>query len=296
MKEKNNKKCNSNEELKVSVKLALYNPKEKAFLLLKRKEGNKTWGFVGGTIDEGEKISETIAREIKEEIGEDVKYSVGDIVYAKRRKAQDTCNGEYIKIAYLAIYKNGEIKFSEEHTKHEWVDAEKITKGKYTSWVKETVQKALEQIKLRESEERLQRCLADFDNYKKRQIEQQKEFVEYASEGVISDMLPVLDNFHAATEHIPEGEADNPWVTGIMFIQQQMEKIFEEKGITKIDINIGDEFNPELMEAIKNNNKDELTENAVIEKIAQPGYRIGEKILRPARVVLKNNEKSKEEK
>ncbi|HIP49934.1 MAG TPA: nucleotide exchange factor GrpE [Candidatus Pacebacteria bacterium] len=277
--------CEEVENLKVSIKLVLHDPKTNKFLLLKRKDGKKTWGFAGGTVNGDENISNTLVREVEEEIGDGVKYSVNGIVHAKRRAAQSGC-GEYIKIAYLATYEDGEITLSEEHTKYEWVDAERVKKGKHTSWVKETIQKALEKIESIESVERLHRCLADFDNYKKRQIEQQKEFTKYASEGVISDMLPVLDNFHAATGHIPDGEADNPWVTGIMFIQQQMEKVFEEHDVTKIEVSVGDEFNPNIMEAVKNNDE-KLDEHATVEKIAQHGYKIGEKVLRPARVVLK---------
>ena len=277
--------CKEVENLKVLIKLVLHDPKTSKFLLLKRKDGKKMWGFVGGTVGGDEDISNTIVRKVEEEIGDGVKYSVNGIVHAKRCAAQGGC-GECIKIVYLATYEGGEISLSEEYTKYKWIDAKRVKKGKYTSWVKEVIQKVLEKIESIESVERLHRCLADFDNYKKRQVEQQKEFTKYASEGVISDMLPVLDNFHAATDHIPDGEADNPWVTGIMFIQQQMEKVFEEHDVTKIEVSVGDEFNPNIMEAVKNNDE-KLDEYATVEKIAQPGYKIGEKVLRPARVVLK---------
>lgn len=279
--------CKNATDIKVSVKLVLYDPTEDKFLLAKRKAGKKTWGFIGGTIDDNENLPDTLMREVEEEVGADIQYSVNDIVYAKRRKAQSGC-GEYVKIAYLATYEGGDIILSEEHKKYEWVSADKIAKGKYTPWVKECVQKALIRIEQMKGLEGWQRTLADFDNYKKRQVEQQKEFTKYAAEGVINDMLPVLDNFHAATEHIPEGEEDNPWVTGIMFIQQQMDKVFEEHNVTRIEISVGDEFDPMTMEAIKNNDKDEtLDENAKVEKIVQQGYKIGEKVLRPARVALK---------
>ncbi|MEA3323186.1 MAG: nucleotide exchange factor GrpE [Patescibacteria group bacterium] len=278
--------CEEADNIKISTKLVLHDPETNKFLLAKRKSGKKTWGFVGGTINGSESLFDTLAREVEEEIGSGVQYIIDDIVYAKRRKAQDGC-GEYVKIAYLATYSGGEIILSEEHKKYEWVDAEKIAKGKYTPWVKECVEKALVHIEQMRGLDGWQRTLADFDNYKKRQAEQQKEFTKYAAEGVISDMLPVLDNFHAATDHIPEGEADNPWVTGIMFIQQQMEKVFEDNGVSLIEVKIGDEFDPTVMEAIKENEDAQTNSNASVQKIAQPGYKIGEKVLRPVRVVLK---------
>lgn len=285
--------------LRVSQKALFYNEENQEFLILKaakNKEGRPNhkewmklygpWDLPGGHIDESEDDLKTaLVREIGEEVGVELDENnvlcKAEILYNKKAQNQ----GVYV--IYLARY-SGDIELSEEHVEYLWASAEEILKMKDVKpWIKDSIKKALEQIESNESVERLHRCLADFDNYKKRQAEQQKEFTKYASEGVISDMLPVLDNFHAATDHIPEGEADNPWVTGIMFIQQQMEKVFEEHDVTRIEVNIGDEFDPLTMEAVKNDDEDELTEDAKVEKIAQPGYKIGEKVLRPARVVLK---------
>ena len=275
----------------VSTKAVLYDANDEKFLLVQRKS-NKEWGFVGGTIDGNEELEEALKREVVEEIGDDVKYEVSDVIYARRRRNRKY-NLDYIKIAYLAEYKGGDIVLSKEHIKYDWVSGEDIKNGEYSDWVKNSVSKALERIESRESVERLHRCLADFDNYKKRQAQNQKEFTKYATEGVISDMLPVLDNFHAATEHIPEGEENNPWVTGIMFIQQQMDKVFEEHNVVKIEVKVGDEFDPGIMEAIKDDKNEELNENAKVKKVAQPGYMIGDKVLRPARVVLENDKTAK---
>ena len=284
--------------LRVSQKVLFYNKENKEFLILKaakKKEGRPRhvewlknygpWDLPGGHIDEDElDLDKAFAREIQEEVG--IEFSGKrdlcsvELIYNKKAEHQG------IVIIHLAMY-SGDIELSEEHVEYLWASADEILDMKDVKpWIREAVEKALEQIESNESIERLHRCLADFDNYKKRQVEQQKEFTKYASEGVISDMLPVLDNFHAATGHIPDGEADNPWVTGIMFIQQQMEKVFEEHDVTKIEVSVGDEFNPNIMEAVKNNDE-KLDEYATVEKIAQPGYKIGEKVLRPARVVLK---------
>lgn len=136
------------------------------------------------------------------------------------------------------------------------------------------------------------RAVADFENYKKRQAESAKEFAKFASLNLILQILPVLDNFHASTAHVPEGQKNDPWVTGIMHIQKQLEKVLEDNGVAEISVKEGDEFDPEMHEAVSNNqetrNNDQATEEAKnkISKIIQRGYKIDGKVIRPARVVV----------
>jgi 8-oxo-dGTP pyrophosphatase MutT (NUDIX family) len=132
-------------KFQVSIKIVLHNPKNDTFLMAQRMS-TKEWGLFGGTIVGDENIAETLVREVKEEMGSAVIYNVGDIIYAKRRriKGQD----DFLKIAYLATYKGGKIILSQEHSKCEWVRAEKIIKGQYTDWVKESIAQAQNCIKL----------------------------------------------------------------------------------------------------------------------------------------------------
>ena len=131
------------------------------------------------------------------------------------------------------------------------------------------------------------RCQADFENYKKRQAEAQKDLIEYSTETVIYQILPVLDNFHASTDHIPEDQKNNPWVTGIMHIQKQLEDVLKDNGVEEIKVEVGDEFSPHIHEAIINDQETKTKEgkNKIL-KVVQKGYKIGEKVIRAARVVV----------
>lgn len=135
-----------------------------------------------------------------------------------------------------------------------------------------------------------QRCQADFENYKKRSAESQKDLIRYATQSIILEILPVIDNFHASTGHIPAEQKDNSWVTGIMYIQKQLENIITENGVEEIEIKVGDNFDPIYHEAIEDKEcatcKTEHKYKNKIKKVLTKGYKIGDKVIRAARVVV----------
>lgn len=131
------------------------------------------------------------------------------------------------------------------------------------------------------------RCQADFENYKKRQDENQKELGQYLKEGLLLELLPVIDNFHASTDHIPEEQRESPWVVGIMHIQRQLETVLADNGVSEIGVKEGDEFDPHVHEAIEDSKKDgKSDEKECIKKVIRKGYRMGERVIRPARVIV----------
>ncbi|MFA7209335.1 MAG: nucleotide exchange factor GrpE [Parcubacteria group bacterium] len=135
------------------------------------------------------------------------------------------------------------------------------------------------------------RCQADFENYKKRQAESQKDLIRYSTQNVILQILPVIDNFHASTGHIPEDQKENPWVTGIMYIQKQLEQVLTDNGVIEMETKIGDNFDPARHEAVEDRecksckSKDYKFKNK-IKKIVTRGYQMGDKVVRVARVIV----------
>ncbi|MEI6587831.1 MAG: nucleotide exchange factor GrpE [Candidatus Moraniibacteriota bacterium] len=163
---------------------------------------------------------------------------------------------------------------------------------------KKDIKKFFKKVEKKESKEDeyllgWRRCMADFENYKKRQQESQKSIGEYLKEDSALQIIPVIDNFHSATEHIPEEQKNVPWVVGVMYIQKQLEDVLKENGVTEMEVEVGDEFDPNLHEAIASNQKDEAEEGAEkkdlenkIKKVVLRGYKLDEKVIRAARVIV----------
>lgn len=132
------------------------------------------------------------------------------------------------------------------------------------------------------------RCQADFENYKRMQAESQKDIYKYAAENVVMQIIPVLDNFHMATDHIPEDQKDGGWVVGIMHIQKQLENVLAENGVEEIPTKVGDEFDPTIHEAIEDGRQEtgNSEQEDKIAKVVMKGYKMGEKVIRPVKVIV----------
>ena len=126
-----------------------------------------------------------------------------------------------------------------------------------------------------------QRAKADFINYKKEEMGHLEEVARYGSEDLIKDLISVMDNFDLALRTI---EKAGPVEKGIYFIRTQIEDILKKRGLEKIDIKEGDEFDPAIAEALAEVASDK-SHGMVVEVIEQ-GYRLHEKVLRPARVIV----------
>lgn len=132
----------------------------------------------------------------------------------------------------------------------------------------------------------LKRLQADFENYKRRQTESQKELGGYLIEKLVLDIVPVLDNFRAATMHVPAEQKESPWVVGIQYIEKQLETVLMENGLTLVEPAIGEPFDPSKHEAIESEEAEGETTNTIT-KIHQKGYQLGTRVIRPAKVAVK---------
>ncbi len=275
--------------------VVIYNKDLDKFLLVKEKgiEGESgNWQFIGGRItNEFNNLQEDLISKIEKSIGKEVKFEFRGLLDKREYVNYEEENCDELITFELAVYLEGEVKISNDYEKFVWITAEDAEESEeYSEWLVEVMKLVKQKFVLEDARNNMLRVLAEFDNYKKNSIIQQREFVQFAGEKVITSMLPVLDNFHSATSHIPKDQADSPWLTGIMYIQKQMEKIFEDEGVTEIEIKVGDVFNPEIMEALisdEETDKKAKDEEPKVFKIIQKGYNIKNKVMRPARVEIK---------
>ena len=139
------------------------------------------------------------------------------------------------------------------------------------------------QKKAQENLESWQRERADFSNYKKR-IERDQEISKnkYKSD-VLEKFIPVLDDLELAYAHRPEDGEAAAWSEGIELIIRKFNSLLENDGLTKIDVKPGDKLDPNIHMAVSSEDSDEFGSEEIIE-VLQNGYRMGEKIVRPAMV------------
>jgi len=130
----------------------------------------------------------------------------------------------------------------------------------------------------------LQKAKADFINMRKRDEEGNREFVKYAKEGVIADIIPVLDSFDMAFSNKESWESvSKEWRVGVEYIYNQLLSVLTNNGVTELNP-MGEEFNPNLHDALEMVSTEDSKDDNKIIAVVQKGYKIGDKIIRPAKV------------
>ena len=132
------------------------------------------------------------------------------------------------------------------------------------------------QAKAEEYLDMARRVQADFDNYRRRTQKENEEFRAFATAGLITELLTIVDDFDRALEHADGGEV---FVTGVRGIRNNLMKVLESKGLSEIDAS--GRFDPNLHEALCTV---EGEEDGMVAEVFQKGYRLGDKVLRYAKV------------
>jgi molecular chaperone GrpE len=131
----------------------------------------------------------------------------------------------------------------------------------------------------RQLKDRYMRTLADFENYRKRADREKNEFFKYALDGVLKDLIPILDNFDRALEHAGEGDEFHK---GVALIYKQMWDVLQRHGLRPIE-QAGVPFDPKIHEAVIREENPSVPSQTVV-AVLQKGYFLHDRLLRPAMV------------
>ena len=129
--------------------------------------------------------------------------------------------------------------------------------------------------------DRLQRLAAEFDNFRKRNAREQAAFAERANERLVKELIPILDDLGRALEAAAEHE-EGKLEDGVRLVHRSLSDLLAKQGLKEIETE--GKFDPHVHEALLSQPSD-AEEGAVIE-VVQKGYKLGDKVLRPARVVV----------
>ena len=130
-------------------------------------------------------------------------------------------------------------------------------------------------------EDRLLRTAADFDNYKKRVAREREEYVAFANERLVKELLPILDDLERALTAAEEHE-EAQLEEGVRLVHRSLAALLQRNGVTEIDTS--GKFDPHVHEALLSQ-PSEAEEGSLID-VVQKGYTLGDRVVRPARVVI----------
>src|SRR6201987_3290232 len=133
-----------------------------------------------------------------------------------------------------------------------------------------------------EVDDRLLRLAADFDNYKKRAARERQEYVAVANERVVKERLPVLDDLERALDAAEEHQ-EAQLEEGVRLVHRSLAGLLERQGIKEIAADGA--FDPHVPEALLAQASEDAESGAVID-VVQKGYTLGDRVVRPARVIV----------
>ena len=149
-----------------------------------------------------------------------------------------------------------------------------------------------------EMEGRYKRALADYQNLLKRTAVEKQEFIKFANERLLTEILPVYDNLKMSFKHIGDDAKGNGWLEGIKYVIKQFEDVLKNLGVEEIKT-VGEAFDHHAMEAVEKKETDDEDKDGIVESEVMAGYILSDKVIRAARVVVleygtNNNKKETE--
>ena len=134
---------------------------------------------------------------------------------------------------------------------------------------------------------------AELDNYRKRMAREKSDAIRFANASLLSELLPVIDNFQMGLSAAMNEDPDSIISKGMEMVQKQLEEFFTSQGAIPVSAE-GNEFNPNLHEAISQETSETIPEGHVISEIRK-GYTLNERLLRAANVIVSKGPENTDE-
>ncbi|WP_143331915.1 nucleotide exchange factor GrpE [Domibacillus antri] len=159
---------------------------------------------------------------------------------------------------------------------------ETIEETKETIEETEDSKEELLQKQLDEAEDRYLRLRADFDNFRRRANLDREAQEKYRAQRLVTDLLPVLDNFERALQVTPEHEETKSVLQGMEMVYKTLLTALENEGVEPIET-VGLPFDPTVHQAVMTENDENAEPNSVLAEL-QKGYKLKDRVIRPAMV------------
>ncbi|GAA0416915.1 MAG: nucleotide exchange factor GrpE [Bacillota bacterium] len=160
--------------------------------------------------------------------------------------------------------------------KEEEVETDKTNHSTIEQSELDTLQKEKDEIY-----QRMLRVQAEFNNFKKRTLKERDAERKYKSQDLIQELLPALDNFERALQ-VEKTEATSSLIDGITMVYNQLKDALFSQGVEEI-ATVGEEFDPNLHHAVMQVEDEEKASNVIVEEL-QKGYKLKDRVIRPAMV------------
>ena len=218
-----------------------------------------------------------------EELKKENKAAEAESKAAENTQEQEAQNEEETKEAAEGNEaEDSEEKDSEEKDSEEKDSEEKDSKDKGLFGKKKKKDKKDEQIE--DLNDRLRRQMAEFDNFRKRSEKEKSQMFDMGARSIIEKVLPVVDNFERGLAAVPEDQKDDAFVTGMDKVYKQQMTEFDSIGVKPIEA-LGQEFNPDLHNAVMQVESDEYEPGVVAQEL-QKGYMYKDTVVRHSMVAV----------
>ena len=264
---------------KIVAGVFIFNESDELLLIMAPGWQNK-YTCAGGRVEVGEKLIDAAKREAKEETNLDV-YDIKLIDIVDGLGLEESYKREdnhLIFVDYEARAKNiNSLRLNKEGIKYKWLKPKEWLKRQdVEKYTKEIIERHL--LEQESFEDKYKRALADYQNLAKQTMQEKIEFVKFANEQFLHEILPVYDNLKLALKHANQTPNNANIKEGVKHVVKQFKGVLKDVGVEEIKT-VGEKFDPRLMEAIDG-------KGDKVKKEVRPGYKLNGKVIIPAKVVV----------